>query len=133
MSQWQCPWLDLWDSKICSLSDTEDMSIASITSSGYYQVWLLEYGYWHIEDLSTTSLLLKSSRLATVGEPIQWLQILGDNIFLTLEWQFPVAFYIAFRIITNISSSIKCSNKLILDNSGMLFHMVAINNLFTVL
>ncbi len=53
---------------------------------------------------------------------IQWLQILGDNIFLTLEWQFPVVFYIRFTVgltpITNISTGIKCSNKLILHYSG---------------
>ncbi len=29
---------------------------------------------------------------------IQWLQILGDNIFLTLEWQLLVAFYIGFNV-----------------------------------
>ncbi len=31
-------------------------------------------------------------------QAIQWLQILGDNIFLTLEWQFPVTFYIGFSV-----------------------------------
>ncbi len=31
-----------------------------------------------------------------------------DNIFLTLEWQFSVAFYIGFNVgLTNISTSIK--------------------------
>ncbi len=73
---------------------------------------------------------------------IQWLQIWGDNIFLTLEWQFPVAFYIGFSVaqcgfnslyLIFQLTSIKCSNKLILDNSGVLFHVVAINNLFTAL
>ncbi len=29
---------------------------------------------------------------------IQWLQILGYNIFLTPEWQFPAAFYIGFSV-----------------------------------
>ncbi len=60
---------------------------------------------------------------------IHWLQILGNNLFLTLEWQFPVTFYIGFSVgltsyITNISTSIKYSNTLILDNLGMLFHVV---------
>ncbi len=34
--------------------------------------------------------------------------------------------------LTNISTGIKCSNELILDNLGVLFDVVAINNLFTV-
>ncbi len=33
-----------------------------------------------------------------VGPAIQWLEILGDKIFLTLEWQFPVNFYIRFNM-----------------------------------
>ncbi len=32
------------------------------------------------------------------GRGIQLLQILGDNIFLTLKWQFPVAFYNGFSV-----------------------------------
>ncbi len=33
-----------------------------------------------------------------------------------------------FLHLTNISTAIKCSNKLILNNSGVLFHVGAINN-----
>ncbi len=29
---------------------------------------------------------------------IQWLQILANNIFLNLKWQFPVTFYFGFSV-----------------------------------
>ncbi len=65
---------------------------------------------------------------------LPWLQIFGDNIFLTLEQQFPVTLFILDSVyvqppITNISTGQKCSNKLILHNSLVLFRVVTINNL----
>ncbi len=64
-----------------------------------------------------------------------WIHVY-DNIFLTLEWLFPVALYIRFSMALtsyNISNSIKYSNKVILHNSWVLYDVVAINNLFTAL
>ncbi len=77
---------------------------------------------------------IRHNRLSEIFK-IQWLQILDDNIFLTLEWQFH-SISISDSICgfnplkTKISIGKKCSNNL--DNSEMLFH-VAISNLFIAL
>ncbi len=44
-----------------------------------------------------------------------------------------ISFFTCHSVIADISTGIKCSNKLILDNSVVLLHVVAINNLFTAL
>ncbi len=47
---------------------------------------------------------------------------------LVAQQQVAVVFYICFslRLTTNVSCDIKCSNKLILHNAGVHFHVMAI-------
>ncbi len=100
--------------------------------------------FWNKENISLSHIIytfiawyIDNGLIKSDLSSIQLLQILGDNIFLTLEWQFPIALYSGFSVgltpISNIWTSIRCSYKLILDNSSVLLHVVAINNLFTAL
>ncbi len=53
--------------------------------------------FWQLQEKNMVSSAMSMCR-TTISYAIQWLQILGNNIFLNLERQFQVTFYIGFSV-----------------------------------